>query len=199
MLNAESIIQYMNSNRKSTIWLLALASTSEKISQCQISEMSCDFMKIEVIVKGGKPKFFLHIPFKEPLSDNNDARKKLVDLHEKRTFIFFPNVLTTLFCVLLWIFPLILSTSLLSKSVPEDILPYVPKRDLALMLLYSLAVIHLMEALFVIHKLLPLKVSYGTLISWFVLTIWFGYPVTEKAILLNKIHRGASSTNKVST
>ena len=179
----ENIIASINNERRSTLLLIILGRTNAKIENFDVVSLNSNYFEIEVSIANQIEKMYIKSFFKEKLTDDLSAEKKIKELHENSLFLSFPKILPGLLATLIWA-PLPLCSIYFQNILPDSIHPYLPTTKLAAILTTLIFLIHAIEALIVSNILIKIKVSKLTIFFWAILTIWFGYLQTEKALLI---------------
>ena len=189
----DKIKEYVNENRKSTLLLFVLSSietyswySNRRIKSYFMKECTDKYFEIQVEDQSSV-KTNIRKNFDNDLKSNSDAYKQFISWHEKELFVSLPPVLQGTLALLLW-FPLPLCWQNIQRDMPLFIQPYLPSPHVALIAVGCVTFIHFLEGLLVVSMLVRTKVSTLTIISWFGLTMLFGYLQTEKALFLHKVY-----------
>jgi hypothetical protein len=184
----ENIIASINNERRSTLLLIILGRTNAKIENFCVVSLNSNYFEIEVSIANQVEKMYIKVFHKEKVIDDLSALKKMTELHENSLFLSFPKILPGLLATFIWA-PLPLCSIDFQNSFPDSIHPYLPSTKLAAILTALIFLIHAIEALIVSNILIKIKVSKLTIFVWAILTIWFGYLQTEKALLIRNFCR----------
>ena len=180
----ESIMAYLNNHRKSTILLLAIDEPDSLEREYKVVGLTKDYFEIATPVTIGRKNKRTY--FHKPIETSADVKDRFSFLHERATHITYPTFVEAVLLTLLWItFYLPYAHRYLIPSLIEPLCPSPPAAGWILLVLLMT---HFFEGMLVLYKLGHAKVSNTTMFIWWILTIYFGLPITRKAIYIHKIH-----------
>ena len=184
-LDYGAIMTHVNNHRKLTLLLLVIGESDCLEEEYKVVRMTKDYFELGNGSSGGEKRKRTYFP--KPIESIRDAEDQFTFLHEKVTHITFPTFVQGALVTLLWV------TFYLPYAhryiVPSQIEPFFPSSPVAGWILSILLVTHLLESILVMYKLSYVKVSSSTMIAWWILTMFYGLPITRKAIHLHKACR----------
>ena len=184
-LDYEAIVAYINNHRKSTLLLLVIRESDCLEDEYKVVRMTKDFFELANI--SSPDRTTKRIYFLKQIESIEDAKEQLTILHKGVIHITYPTFVQGVVVTFLWMmFYLPYAHRYL---LPSQVEPFFPSPAVAGWILIILFITHFLESILVVYKLSYIKISNGTMLVWWILTMVFGFPITKKALHLHKSHR----------